>query len=83
MIVVPRTEHGARGLYQCKDGYVLKVADDVDDEDADGDNDDCSGQQHYNVPLWGLGGHNTHMCRGDDDDDYCDDDDDGDDLGVM
>ena len=25
MIVVPRTEHGARGLYQCKDGYVLKV----------------------------------------------------------
>ena len=27
MIVVPRTEHGARGLYQCKDGYVLKVGD--------------------------------------------------------
>ena len=28
MIVVPRTDHGARGLYQCKDGYVLKVAED-------------------------------------------------------
>ena len=25
MIVVPKTGHGERGLYQCKDGYVLKV----------------------------------------------------------
>ena len=25
MIVVPRTDHGARGLFQCKDGYMLKV----------------------------------------------------------
>merc|ERR1719192_2077422 len=24
MIVVPKTGHGERGLYQCKDGYVLK-----------------------------------------------------------
>ena len=40
MIVVPRTEHGARGLYQCKDGYVLKVADDKDSGDADDDDGD-------------------------------------------
>ena len=24
MIVVPRTAHGATGLYQCKDGYSLQ-----------------------------------------------------------
>ena len=35
MIVVPRTEHGARGLYQCKDGYVLKV--NADNGKGDGD----------------------------------------------
>ena len=46
MIVVPRTEHGARGLYQCKDGYVLKVAGDGDgaEDDADGDGDGRGGQ---------------------------------------
>ena len=43
MIVVPRTEHGARGLYQCKDGYVLKVADDLDDDLDDDDYDDDYG----------------------------------------
>ena len=43
MIVVPRTEHGARGLYQCKDGYVLKVTDDVDNDDDDDDDDDDDG----------------------------------------
>ena len=46
MIVVPRTEHGARGLYQCKDGYVLKVADDLDDDDDD-DYDDDYGDDEF------------------------------------